>query len=687
MRRPLPYFIILLVIFSMRTSLFAQESGDAVMRSYYASLPQLSVQDLQSETSSKDRLRRAYAALELHLRSGNEPDAARAVRYFSDVVKSDSLSPWSHYGFALALARVRSKNAVFRVLNLSNGQALQSMDHELRRALELDPNFNEARELHASITERMRDANSVVPARLIENFESTAEESATDRLARAITLFRAGRDADGAKIYFAGIAHWDSAGADAYADDLELIATSQEMITVTDGSLEKRANALRTFWRKRGVRDGITEGQRIGEHYRRLYNALTKYRPPFSTVAGTNIFGKKRTGLERAFDDRGLIYVRYGEPLETVGTLGRYSRNSSPLEAWAYYDKEGKYRVYFFSNGMQIVDPLKHLPAEQRAEMTGFLSRYDARYAFVGARLETVRLYNFMPIDERDPKGMTYRQRDAKIADLREDMVRQNDRIVEKNFKMAFAAYDADAATPRYTRPLPVFHDFATFRGKGCTDLVYSVVAPVPSYRLNVAVADTFTWEAQTIDTTVTARDYAGGFLRSTGIFCTQPDYNAYVSFSVSTDTSGAAAGGEVRVPDYSGNSLMMSDLLFASTRPGNFVRGAAQLAIVPPRQFREEEPFRVFYELYNLPRGRSYKTEITLTTVEPNILLRVIKGKSTTTLSFDDVANTDGVVQELRTLVPQVQPGEVKITIKVTDKVTGESATNSEKIYITPKN
>ena len=50
-------------------------------------------------------------------------------------------------------------------------------------------------------------------------------------------------------------------------------------------------------------------------------------------------------------------------------------------------------------------------------------------------------------------------------------------------------------------QPMTFFHDFATFRGRGCTDVVYSVAAPAARYQLTLAIADTFTWDAQSIDT------------------------------------------------------------------------------------------------------------------------------------------------------------------------------------------
>jgi hypothetical protein len=267
-----------------------------------------------------------------------------------------------------------------------------------------------------------------------------------------------------------------------------------------------------------------------------------------------------------------------------------------------------------------------------------------------------------------------------------EDARRQNDRITEDNREMLFAAFDADAAYPRFTRPMTLYHDLATFRGNGCTDVVYSVAAPTGAYKLSVAIADTFTWETQSVDTVVWKGSAVGMYLRSTGVICTRPDYNGYVRFTASTDSmTGVTAGGELTIPDYSERRLLMSDLLFGLDEDGPFERGAAKLAIVPPRQFKQKEPFRLFYEIYNLPLGGKYRTTLTFDVKRANPIARLFRGNSKFTVSFEGEATTEGLVQEIRTLAPEIEDGEVLLTVKVENLATRETATNQEKLWILP--
>jgi hypothetical protein len=213
-----------------------------------------------------------------------------------------------------------------------------------------------------------------------------------------------------------------------------------------------------------------------------------------------------------------------------------------------------------------------------------------------------------------------------------------------------------------------------------------AAIDEVSAARRSVALADTFTWETQSVDTVVMKGSAVGQYLRSTGVICTTPDYNAYVRFTAASDSiTGVTAGGELRIPDYSSRGLLMSDLLFGLDEDGPFVRGNAKLALVPPRQFRQKQPFRLFYEIYNLPAGAKYRTTLTFDLKTRNPLVRLFKGNTKFTVSFEGEAVKDGLVQEIRTIAPEIEDGEVQLTVKVENLATGETATNTEKLWILP--
>lgn len=653
---------------------------------------------------------RGFAALEQHRTSGDLAHASDAARAFATALRENPNDPVAHYGLAATLFNARKTMTIVRQFGVAHGEALHAAKRSLEKALELKPNYGDAARLLLQVAEQAGDqkalerALAAMPAAApaaaptAKAAVEKAPVTAADYVRRAAELYARGENVAAYNAYRAGLELWDRAGADAYVYDILVTADKQEVISLTDGDPAKRRAALERFWQKRAVRGGISVPDRIAEHYRRLDGARTRY--PLPREEGRhlplNVYGKERTGLERELDDRGLIFVRYGEPTERIHGRDyqeRIDMRSHELghEAWAYRDPDGRYRIYHFFGGRLEADVLRGIA---RPTLDGSptvspdamerLARLDSRYAFMAARLETIKNYRNMAALIPPENIEARRAIEARIADRYEDIRRQNLRMSERNRDMLFAAFDEDAAYPRFTRQLTMFHDFATFRGDGCTDVVYSVAAPTSGYNLSVAVADTFTWQTQSVDTLVLKGSAVGMYLRSTGVLCMEPDYNAYVRFTASIDSvTGATAGGNLMIPDYSGSRLMISDLLFGSDEDGPFVRGNARIAIVPPRQFKQNEPFRLFYEIYNLPAGARYKTTLTFETKESNPVVKLFKGSNKVTFSFEGETSTAGVAQEIRTLTPQIEDGEVELTVTV--QAGTQTTTKKEKLWILP--
>ena len=658
--RRLP-LILLACLVGFAASARAQDRS-ATLRAFYHALPELPEAELLEAAQSEQQLQAGLAALELHRRTQSLDYATEAARAFSAAVKADREDPWAHFGLGLTLTRARKTMAIVRATGAADGEAVLVARRAFEKAIALDPNFTEVTDAYIELRDGTPEGKR---ARSIARADSVAETLA-DR-------------ADG---YFAALAAADETALELLIRDINILADQQERIVLNQGSFAKRKKAVELFWKKRAVRDGVTPEERVTTHYRRIGEAVKRY--AWADTPAPTAYGKQRTGLEAEMDDRGLIYVRFGEPYEReemrTSTVfdARDPRQRYGLEIWAYLNPDGRWRTYYFSGGRLEADPMKVVGAEGVVE----LRKYEPRYASIGAALQRMRTRSIML--------MSQAQKQAFLNEQQAEMGETNRRIAERNRNTLFAAFDMDAAPRVFAEPLTMFSDFATFRGNGCTDVVYALAVPADAYRLNLAVADTFTWDAQTLDTMVVGPVDDGEFLRTTGTLCTTPDYNAYVRLTVATDSvTGVTGGGEIRIPDYSGRNLMMSSLLFARAEPGRFVRGDARLDLVPPRQFAEGESMRIFYELYNLPAGRAYRTDINFRTTEGNVLSRLFKGKTNTTVTFEgsvpEGGAKDNIVQELRTLVPQIEAGETEVTVTVTDLITGESARSTKTIWIVP--
>jgi len=186
-------------------------------------------------------------------------------------------------------------------------------------------------------------------------------------LDQARVAFMSGQRDLAAEAYWKGCS---DAGETAYREywlDIESLATPEEMedwdrfrrlpITQTD-----LCRHLRVFWNERTLASAMDMSQRMSVHYARTRFAFDNYRrrggkkgPTFSNRLGRP--------TNAAFDDRGLIYVRMGEPdrMTTFAgnpSIGQYSVSAEcyqPNESWAY-DYPGETRVFHFSTNSGVDD-------------------------------------------------------------------------------------------------------------------------------------------------------------------------------------------------------------------------------------------------------------------------------------------------------------------------------------------
>ena len=101
----------------------------------------------------------------------------------------------------------------------------------------------------------------------------------------------------------------------------------------------------------------------------------------------------------------------------------------------------------------------------------------------------------------------------------------------------------------------------------------------------------------------------------------------------------------------------------------GAWHRDVVQLNLLTPRRITTDQMFSLFYEIYNLPAGDRYRTEIEIQPVGGSGLLRGVKrlfggGRGEVRLSFEEESNSNlaGTDQELRRVTADLSPGRYKV-------------------------
>jgi GWxTD domain-containing protein len=174
-----------------------------------------------------------------------------------------------------------------------------------------------------------------------ESYLLTGVNRALGLLELARTRLALGR-ADGEAPYYEGAAHDDPAVVAEYRSDLEILAEGSELREFDQFKGQARAAYLHRFWTGRDHWELRREGERLREHYRRLFFA----RAHFPLTLSRRFYGAQdayRSG-NHELDDRGIIYIRHGEPADR---LRPFVFGVMPNESWRYLRAEGDLLFHF----------------------------------------------------------------------------------------------------------------------------------------------------------------------------------------------------------------------------------------------------------------------------------------------------------------------------------------------------
>ncbi len=225
-----------------------------------------------------------------------------------------------------------SNTALRQRVNIKLGVALDA----LRRARSQDPQVLLAR---GRVEREVGDGDSALAA--FRGYLDHGDSRSLGQLEIARTLFLLGRF-DGVQSYYEGAAADDPATVAGYRGDLATIATDSVLKEFDNASGARRAAYLKHFWTERDRTELRGDGERLREHYRRMFYARKNFQLT-SLNRHYDIVERYRSG-SRDFDDRGVIYIRHGEP----NSRATYAAPGlEPNESWRYARPEGDLLFHF----------------------------------------------------------------------------------------------------------------------------------------------------------------------------------------------------------------------------------------------------------------------------------------------------------------------------------------------------
>jgi GWxTD domain-containing protein len=231
-----------------------------------------------------------------------------------------------------------SNTALRQRVNIKLGVALDALRRSASTAAGRDPQVLLAR---GRVEREVGDGDSALAA--FHGYMDGGPSRSLAQLEIARTLFLLGRF-DGVKPYYDGAGSDDTATVAGYRADLATIASDSVLNEFDHRTGQQRAAYLKQFWGDRDRQELRADGERLREHYRRLFYARKNFQLT-SLNRHYDISERYRSG-SRDFDDRGIIYIRHGEP-DSRATYA--APGLEPNESWRYSRPDGDLIFHFVS--------------------------------------------------------------------------------------------------------------------------------------------------------------------------------------------------------------------------------------------------------------------------------------------------------------------------------------------------
>ena len=720
-----PFLIVALLV--PATGLGAQEASDraalvafrdSVTSSDLAALQALEQQMIQYARVNRDdailHLKLGFVALRLgDLGKQNAyEDAASEFEWASELQPT---WPYPWYGIGLAEARIGdSQFALVSGLKTMMGKdALTKSALSFARAAAIDPGFvdglvelaNTALKQRVNVKldialQALRDAAGTPagahpevllargrverdvgsPDSALVAFTSYVRAGGVEGLGlleTARTEFAMGR-LTGQAAYYGGAASDAPVVVEGYRLDLAYIAPDSVLTAFDGAGGNGRVEFLRLFWTERDARDLRTTGERLREHYRRLAYAR-KY---FVLVGHRRVYGISeiyRSGSTE-FDDRGIIYIRHGEPTDRASYQ---APGIDPNESWRYARPDGDllfhftsrddvqdfrlvesvldvlgYEVKVTASGEGLVDADPNGPAIQLLTSRERLSPMYARMQSAG-RGSAQRF-------QREEQTLT--RNSVALATTTDSYDLRFERDLQASVQvLAAGARDGqNHVLITYAIPGTALTGMQSERGT-----IYQVRLRFSALGPDGVVATVDTTRVFLARTAVPAAEHLVGYVLTP----VPPGTWQYRLALQQGERAGLVSRNAVlTVAPADGPTLGLSDPVLGSPTGGIAWRPTAAdtVPLNPVGRFWSGETMDLYYEVTGLLRGEQYRTEVAINRAPPEEVDALAPGKlfkdAVLTVRFDEEAGASPIRSQRTIELRKLRPGDYTISVIVTD-------------------
>ncbi len=498
-------------------------------------------------------------------------------------------------------------------------------------------------------------------------------------LEQARTRFLRGAP-DGQLPYYAGAALPDSVADAEYRVDLALVANDSALAEFDQASGVRRVAFLRRFWGQRDRASLQPDGERLREHYRRLYYAKRSFQL-VSTNRHYDIVERYRSG-NRDFDDRGLIYIRHGEP------TGRASYNAPGMqlnESWNYVRADGNLVFHFVARE----DVQDYKLVESVFDVLGFSDavslRGDRDNTVAAGRANELLLTRekFSPVYSRlITSGIAGSQ---KYLTEERQLGRRSIALGTRSdsYELTYATrlrVQANIVAVGHDSAGSILHVSYAIPGSSLREVVSDRGRLYP-VRLRLSVFDAWGKPVATLDTTrvfmsrepVPATENLVGRL-SVPVIAGHLTYRLAVEQG--PDNGVILPSDSITSGDYTGGAFELSGVVLG-TRDANLAWRPTPVDTVwfnPLGRFRRRAPMELYYEVYGLAGGAPFQTEILLRKQGGGGLLGLFGSKKPAVrLAFEEQADGPTTRVQRTVSLDRLQPGRYWVEVLIRNAAGSE--------------
>ena len=561
-----------------------------------------------------------------------------------------------------------ANTALRQRVNIKLGVALEALRRAGKTGAANEPEVLLAR---GRVEREDGDGDSAVAA--FNGYLQRGPNQSLGLLELARTQFLLGRF-DGVRPYYQGAQSDDSATVSGYRTDLATIASDSIMSEFDQQRGTYRAAYLKRFWTQRDRLELRGEGERLREHYRRLFYARKNFQLTTNN-RHYDIVERYRSG-SRDFDDRGVIYIRHGEP----SSRATYAAPGlEPNESWRYGRADGDLIFHFIAR--EDVQDFKLV--ESVFDVLGFSNAVglQARGAPTNSMAEQLIL-------SREQLSPIYRRLHG-VGHMSAGRYQSEERRAgQESIALGTTTDSYELRFPlelkAHTNVLAVGAD----SGKRQVQITYAIAGaslePVTvtrgylyTVRLRFVATDPRGQVVSTVDTTryfvspepVPPKEHLVGRV-ATDVPSGTLGYRLAIQ-------QGEEAGvtlprDSVRVGPVTSAALSLSDLVLGSRSANLAWRRAPDDTVLfnPLRTYRRDEEMELYYEIDGL-RPTPYTVELAVKKKGGGGgLFRKIfgGGGAAIKLKFQEQATTPQVTTHRRLQLDRLKPGEYVLEVQVTD-------------------